>query len=58
MVGRSSAAGGLADVPTHYALLIQFDEADRVLRAERCVRPLLSGYGAFLTEWADGKSCR
>lgn len=53
-----AAAGGLEDVPTHYALLIQFDEADRVLRAERCVRSLLTEYGTFLTEWADGKSCR
>lgn len=55
---RYTAAGGLEDVPTHYVLLLQFDETDHVVRAERCVRPLLSEYGAFLAEWADGKSCR
>lgn len=58
VAGPYAAAGGLEDVPTHYVLLLQFDETDHLVRAERCVRPLLSEYGMFLTEWADGKSCR
>ena len=53
-----AAAGGLVDLPTHYALLIQFDATGHVLRAERCVRPSLTEFGTFLTEWADGRPCR
>lgn len=52
-----SGGVGLADAPRHHMLLIQFDMADRVSRAERCVRPAQIGYGAFLREWANGQAC-
>jgi hypothetical protein len=57
LAGGLRAAGGLIDVPTHYLLLVQLDDDDHVSRAERCVRPLSVGFGAFLREWADGKAC-
>ena len=57
LAGGMRAAAGVIDVPTHYMLLVQFDEKGMVSRAERCVRPAMASYGAFLREWADGKRC-
>lgn len=57
LAGPATAAGGIFDLPTHYMLLVQFDADGRVSRAERCERPGLTRFGAFLREWADGKRC-
>jgi len=57
VAGPTVAAAGLVDVPTHYLLLIQLDEAGRVRRAERCVRPSREGFGDFLRAWADERPC-
>jgi hypothetical protein len=57
IAGPAAAAGALFEVPTHYLLLVQFDESGVVRRAERCVRPLQQGFGDFLRAWADGRSC-
>jgi len=57
LAARTGAAGGIFDLPTHYMLLVQFDADGRVSRAERCERPGLTRFGAFLREWADGKRC-
>lgn len=57
LAGPATAAAGLLDVPTHYLLLIQLDEAGRARRAERCVRPLTESFGDFLRDWADGRPC-
>lgn len=46
-----SGAAGVADIPRHYMLLIQFDDQDRVQRFERAVRPARETYGDFLKEW-------
>lgn len=46
-----SGAAGVADIPKHYMLLIQFDDQDRVQRFERAVRPARETYGDFLKEW-------
>lgn len=57
LAGPLTAAAALVDVPTHHLLLIEFDEAGVVRRAERCIRPLHRGFGDFLRAWADGGSC-
>jgi hypothetical protein len=57
IAGGMRAAGGILDVPTHYLLLVQLDDDDRVTRAERCVRPPHQGFGEFLRAWADGMQC-
>jgi outer membrane protein assembly factor BamE (lipoprotein component of BamABCDE complex) len=56
--GGYSGAAGLADIPSHHVLLIQFDRRDRVRRFESVVRPPLKPYGDFLKEWVKdaGKS--
>jgi hypothetical protein len=58
VAGYLTATGGIVDVPTHYLLLVAFDEQDRVRRAERCQRPVTTSFGAFLRAWADGAPCR
>lgn len=57
IAGYMTASAGIIDVPTHYLLLVALDDEGRVARAERCVRPLHEGFGAFLRTWADGKRC-
>jgi hypothetical protein len=57
IAGGMRAAAGIIDVPTHYLLLIALDDSGRVVRAERCLRPLHEGFGDFLKAWADGTRC-
>lgn len=57
IAGGMRAAGGTLDVPTHYVLLVALDDQGRVVRAERCVRPMHEGFGDFLRAWADGRRC-
>ena len=49
-----TGVGGVLDVTTPHALVIQFDEADRVKKFERTTIPPLS-YGPFLREWVGQK---
>ncbi|MDP1536545.1 MAG: hypothetical protein Q8L95_05110 [Burkholderiales bacterium] len=49
--GALKGAAGLADIPRHYLLLIQFDEQDRVRRSERLVVPSFKTHAEFLREW-------
>lgn len=58
LAGGMRAAAGIVDVPTHYLLLVAFDEDGRVRRAERCQRPITISFGTFLRGWADGTPCR
>lgn len=51
-----SGAAGMADIPKHYLLLIQFDEDDKVQRFERTVRPLTQSYADFLRAWLKESS--
>ncbi len=56
-VGAYYSGGmGTMDIPKHYALLIQFDEQDRVQRFERRVRPSSQSYIDFLKEWVKTPS--
>ncbi len=57
LAGHLAAAAGVVDVPTHYLLLVELDEAGIVRRAERCIRPLYEEFGAFLRAWAEGRRC-
>jgi hypothetical protein len=52
--GQMVSAAGMQDISKRYALLIQFDEQDRVLRFEKVVRPQFKAYGDFLREWVNG----
>ncbi len=52
--GGYTAGVVVLDVPSHYVLLIQFDEADRVKKFERTTIPPRS-YGPFLREWVGQK---
>jgi hypothetical protein len=48
----TGGANALTEVSTHHLLLIQFDAAGVVLRAERTTRPGDASFGAFLRSWA------
>lgn len=45
------AAGGIEEFTKDYALLIQFDHNDRVVRFERIKRSMFTSYGEMLKNW-------
>ena len=47
----SGSLSGIEAIPNSYALLIRFDEQDRVIHFERIARPAFKSYGNFLKEW-------
>jgi len=50
--GGYQAVGGMADIPKHHLLLIDFDRRGRVRRFEKAVRPLGTPCAEFLKDWA------
>lgn len=54
--GYGSATAGLADIPKHYLLLIQFNDQNRITRFERAVRPLTQSCSDFLQAWEKNVS--
>ena len=56
--GTTTGNVGMTDIPKHYLLLLQFDDAGRLLRFERTSRPLNQPLADFLTEWAASSSTR
>jgi len=46
-----SGAMGMAEIPKHYLLLIQFNDQNRITRFERAVRPLTQSCSDFLQAW-------
>ena len=56
IVGVAYAGGGDFYAYSDQTLLIQFDPAGRVQRAERVERRTEKSYGEFLREWARGSA--
>jgi len=50
--GAGRGAIGGMELPVHHMLLLQFDAAGILQRAEHAERPPGVGYGAFLRSWA------
>ena len=44
-------AGSVDDIPIKHALLLQFDDQDKLIRFEKAIRPTFQSYGKFLEEW-------
>lgn len=53
IAGGYTAAGGYNTIPKKYALLVQFDEHDHVLRHEKVTRSSFTEYGDFLNAWVN-----
>ena len=54
-VGAGYTGGaGILDIPVNYALLIKFDDQDRISRFEKVKRPFSKQYGDFLRDWVKG----
>jgi len=51
IAGQFSMGGGVANIGKQYALLLQFDDQDRLTRFEKVVRPTSKSYGDFLKGW-------
>jgi outer membrane protein assembly factor BamE (lipoprotein component of BamABCDE complex) len=51
VAGQFSMAGGVSNIGKQYALLLRFDDKDRLTRFEKVVRPTSKSYGDFLKDW-------
>lgn len=49
--GATSGGGGVTDIPRQYFVIVQFDEADRVVRFDRTGRSLWESDADFLKKW-------
>lgn len=56
--GAMAGSGGMTDIPKHYLLLLQFDDAGRLQRFERTSRSSTQSLADFLTNWAATPSAR
>jgi hypothetical protein len=50
--GRGGGAAGAFELPDHHMLILRFDQAGILRRAEHALRPEGTSYGAFLRQWA------
>lgn len=50
--GRGGAAAGAFELPDHHMLILRFDQAGILRRAEHALRPEGTSYGTFLRQWA------
>lgn len=49
--GAMGGGYGMTDIPKHYMLLLQFDDASRLMRFEKTLRPMMQPLSEFLVDW-------